>query len=280
MTTVLVLGATGRTGRHVVDGLLAAGADVRALVRSPPDAALPPQVTVVEGSLQQLDAVGRAAAGADAAYLLWPGFATAGAAEVVTEVARHARHLVHLSAAQLQGDSDGATPGVWADVEQLVRDSGSTWTFVRGGGFAANTLEWAAQIRAGDTVTLPFPSAARSLVHERDLADVAVRALLDPSLAGRAFAITGPETLTQHAQVAAIGAAIGRRLHVVEQSRDDAVHGLTELFGDRAYAESAVGYWASLVDAPERVSPDVGRVLGRPALTFARWAADHAADFA
>lgn len=35
MTTVLVTGATGRVGRHVVAGLRAAGVTVRALVRTP-----------------------------------------------------------------------------------------------------------------------------------------------------------------------------------------------------------------------------------------------------
>ncbi|WP_344111071.1 NmrA family NAD(P)-binding protein [Kribbella alba] len=36
MTTILVTGATGRVGRHVVTGLLEADVTVRALVRTPP----------------------------------------------------------------------------------------------------------------------------------------------------------------------------------------------------------------------------------------------------
>ena len=39
--TVLVVGATGRVGRLVVDELLRAGVCVRALTRRPEDAALP-----------------------------------------------------------------------------------------------------------------------------------------------------------------------------------------------------------------------------------------------
>ena len=41
-TTVLVTGATGRVGRHVVAGLRAAGVTVRAPVRTPDLAGLPP----------------------------------------------------------------------------------------------------------------------------------------------------------------------------------------------------------------------------------------------
>lgn len=48
---VLVIGATGRTGRHVVDGLLERGITVRALVRTPMLAGLPAQVEVVQGDL-------------------------------------------------------------------------------------------------------------------------------------------------------------------------------------------------------------------------------------
>jgi uncharacterized protein YbjT (DUF2867 family) len=62
-------------------------------------------------------------------------------------------------------------------------------------------------IRRGDTVRIPFPQAARSVVDERDLAEVSVQALLDPDLVGAAITVTGPKTLTQLAQVDAIGAA-------------------------------------------------------------------------
>jgi uncharacterized protein YbjT (DUF2867 family) len=48
---ILVIGATGRVGRLVVDELLRAGAAVRALTRRPEHAALPPGVEVVAGDL-------------------------------------------------------------------------------------------------------------------------------------------------------------------------------------------------------------------------------------
>lgn len=276
--TVLVIGATGRVGRHVVDGLLEQGACVRALVRHPLTADLPEDVTVVPGDLDRADSVGAAAEGADAAFLLWHGFSTTGADEVVAQLARHVSHVVYLSAARLQDSEEGVMEGPWAEVERLVAASGVGWTFVRGGGFAANTLDWAEQIRAGDTVRVVYPLAGRSLVHERDIADVAVWALRDPDSAGRAYAVTGPEVLTQREQVRAIGAAIGRELRV-EELRPEAARRQYEAAMGAEYAEAALTHWAGLVDAPERATGDVESVTGRPARSFAQWARDHAHDF-
>ena len=275
---VLVIGATGRTGRHVVTGLLEHGITVRALARTPMTASLPDEVEVVAGDLDDPASVASAAKGADAAFLLWPGFAADGAKEAVAALAEHVDHLVYLSAADLHADSPGPQQGVWADVESVIEQAPVTHTFVRGGGFAGNTLEWAEQIRAGDTVRLPFARAARSLVDERDLAAVAVRGLVDPTLAGEAVTVTGPQTLTQEEQVHAIGAALGRTLTVEEQPVEDARRDYAAVMGEE-YAETALAYWASLVAHPEPARDDVRQVLGRPAHTFAEWATLHAADF-
>jgi uncharacterized protein YbjT (DUF2867 family) len=274
--TVLVVGATGRTGRHVVSGLLATGVGVRALVRHPLTADLPEEVVVVAGSLQDVDAVQQAARGAQAAFLLWMGDDADEVEPVIAALTEHVGHIVYLSAADLHGD-DGVMTGIYAAVEAAIEGSGATWTFVRGGGFAANTLEWAEQIRAGDVVRAPFPEAGRSLVDERDLAEVAVRALIDPAHAGRAFALTGPETLTQREQVATIGAVLGRELTLEDRDPEEVRQEYAEL--SPAFADQAVAYWASLVEHPEPVADGVREVLGRPPRRFEEWVRLHVPDF-
>jgi len=120
MTTVLVIGATGKVGRHVVSGLLDDGVGVRALTRHPETAALPAQVEVVEGDVGRPKTIEAAARGARSAFLLWPGFDPAGAGEVVAALADNVDHIVQLSSARLQREATGVTEGVWADVERLV----------------------------------------------------------------------------------------------------------------------------------------------------------------
>ena len=55
---------------------------------------------------------------------------------------------------------------------------------------------WADQIRDAGVVRWPYGQAARSLIHERDIAAVAIRALTDDGHAGARYVLTGPETLT------------------------------------------------------------------------------------
>lgn len=275
--SVLVTGATGHVGRHVVAGLVNAGVRVRALSRTISDTDVPDGVEVVRGDLSVAADVARAAEGMDAAFLVWMDHDATRAAAPVEALAALVRHVSYLSAADLQGEA-GVMPGAWAEVEELLRATDVHRTFVRAGGFAANTLGWAEQIRRGDTVRLPHPGARRSLVHERDIADVAVTTLLDPEQAAEAYAVTGPEVLSQAEQVGAIGVALGRRLVVEEQDPEEARRELAAEAGED-FAAHALSYWASLVTRPERVSTDVERVTGHPARTFSSWAREHRTDF-
>ncbi|MDZ5441934.1 NAD(P)H-binding protein [Micromonospora sp. 4G57] len=167
----------------------------------------------------------------------------------------------------------------WAVVERAVEASGAEWTFLRPVGFAANTLMWAGQIRAGDVVRWPYGAAARSLVHERDLAEVAVAALTSAGHSGARHLLSGPATLTQEEQVRAIGRAVGRDLRWSEMPLGEARQMLAAAFGDPDFAEIALRGWAAFVDHPEQVTDTVERITGHPARPYADWAADHADAF-
>jgi uncharacterized protein YbjT (DUF2867 family) len=270
MTTILVTGATGRVGRHVVSGLLAAGAAVRALVRTPEAAILPAGVELAQGDIRDPQAVRRAAAGADAAFLLWPGFNSDGASAIIAELPRRVVHLSSLNA---------PSGGVWGEVEELLRGAGKEATFLRPGGFAVNAQEWAGQFRGGDVVRVPSPGAARSLIHERDIAAVAVLTLLDDHHVGAVYELTGPEALTQTEQIQTIARTIGKEMRVEALTDNEARQTMLDLGADPALAESSVHYWSTLINNPEPVTTTVAQLTGRPPLTFAEWAADHADEF-
>ena len=146
---------------------------------------------------------------------------------LIDTLAAHVGRVVYLSAAP------AAEPpgGFWRAVEALIEASGLEWTHLRPTGFAKNTLMWADQIRAGDVVQWPYPDAARSLIHERDIAAVAVQALARDALIGATPVITGPEAITQPDQVALIGTAIGRELRYEDMPHNQALAELASLLG-------------------------------------------------
>jgi uncharacterized protein YbjT (DUF2867 family) len=277
--TILVTGATGNVGRHLATQLRDAGVTVRALSRDPSSPRFPAGVVAVAGDLTSPDTLREAARGADAAFLLWPFMTADGAEEAVRALASQVRRVVYLSAISVQ---DGVAPeesGVWGQVEHAVQQTEAEWTFLRAGGFAVNTLAWAGEIRSSGVVHWAYGEAARSLIHERDIADVAVRALIDDKHAGAKYVLTGPEAVTQADQARIIGEAIGMPVRWEELPPDVIRDQMMAMTGDQAFADHAVAYWASLVSQPEPVTHTVEELTGKPARTFRDWARDHARDF-
>jgi uncharacterized protein YbjT (DUF2867 family) len=278
--TILVIGATGNVGRHIVTRLSDLGVSVRALSRDPArdPARRPAGVTAVTGDLSHPETLREAAAGADAAFLLWPFRTAEGADAAVAALASQVPRIVYLSAISVR---DEAPPehGMWGQVEQAIERSGADWTFLRAGGFATNALGWADEIRSQGVVRWAYGQAARSLIHERDIADVAVRALTDAKHSGAKYVLTGPEAVTQADQARLIGEAAGLPVRWEETPAEEVLGQLAASTGDEAFAAHALHYWASLVARPEPVTPTVQEVTGHPARTFAEWARDHADDF-
>ncbi|WP_344732926.1 nuclear transport factor 2 family protein [Spinactinospora alkalitolerans] len=216
--------------------------------------------------------------GVRSVFLLWPFFTTEAAPALLDVVAEHARRIVYLSAMSVRDDRAPEENGFWGEVEHLIEKSGLEWTFLRVGGFATNTLIWADQIREG-AVRWPYGGAARSLIDERDIAAVAVRALTEEGHAGAKYVLTGPEAVTQAEQARIIGEATGLPVHWNELPLDEAREELLASWGDPGYVDSALGHWGSLVTEPEPVTHTVEEVTGVPARTFREWAADHADAF-
>jgi uncharacterized protein YbjT (DUF2867 family) len=278
-SVILVTGATGHVGQHVVSGLLAAGAAVRAVTREPGSAGLPDAAEVVRADLTDPRTLDRYLDGAEAVFLIWPFFEAGAAPAVLEAIARHARRVVYLSATAVHDDRELQENGIWGQIEQLIEQSGLAWTFLRASGFAANTLAWADQIRDEGRVRWPYGGAARSLIHERDLAAVAVRALTEDGHAGAKYVLTGPAAVTQAEQVRIIGEVTGHPVRWEELSPEVARQELLAAWGDPDFVDHALDTWAGLVTEPEQVTRTVQEVTGSPARTFREWATDHAADF-
>lgn len=275
---ILVTGATGNVGRHVVAGLLAAGAPVRALTRNPQATGLPDGVELVRGDLAAPDSFDRCLDGVDAIFLLWP--VEEEALAFVDAAARQGTRIAYLSSLGIRDDREQQADPIndsHAQVERIIRRSGLDWTFLRASGFATNTLRWAPELRAGGVARGPYGAAVRSLIHER--ATVAVRALTETGHAGATYALTGPEALTQFEQVRRIGEAVGRDLHYEEIAPETVRQQMLADFPP-GLVDGIIGAHAEFVAHPEAVTSTVQDLTGTAARTLHAWATDHAESFA
>ena len=288
MENILVTGATGNVGRQVVSQLLATDVRVRALARNPESAGLPRQVEVVRGDLTVPTTLDRCLDGVDAVFLMWLAPA-AGVAPALERIAKHARRIVFLSNLTVRDgieEQDFPVTTLHAKIERLIEATGVRWTFLRPGAFAANALLWwAPQVRAGDVVRWPYPGAVTSPIHERDVAAVAVRALLEGGHAGAKYILTGPQSLTQREQVRTIGDAIGRPLRFEEIPPEAARREMATIM-PASIADMLLDAWQNVeyagsatVEKPAPVTSTVAEITGVPAHSFHDWAVDHAVEF-
>ncbi|GAA3244884.1 SDR family oxidoreductase [Dactylosporangium siamense] len=271
---ILLTGATGTIGRHLLRILTGTGEPVRAVTRGAP--------------LPGVDSVRAVEAGLDGATALFlhPRVAGEDAAGILASArAAGVRKVVALTAMNVE-DPEERQPSRFAgdrnkELDAAARDSGLDWTVLRASSFAGNAARaFGPQLRAGHVVRYPFRAFQESLVDERDIAEVAAAALRDGTLSGRVLELTGPQSLTHGEQVATIGAVLRRPLTFQEVPPAVAawqltVGGLPELF-----VGALMERYERHLDQPQH--PPTGvveEVLGRPATPFASWVADHADAF-
>ncbi|WP_029902729.1 NmrA family NAD(P)-binding protein [Nocardia brasiliensis] len=264
----LVTGATGNTGRHVVAELVRRGERVRALSRNPAAAQMfSPALEVVAGTHTAPETLDAALAGIERLHIT----VTAGLAEVGPELVRKAVLAGVQRITVVWGGAVGS-------VEQAVADSGVAWTRLEPQEFMSNTLAWRDSVVDEGVVREPYDSPS-ALVHEADIGAVAAVALLEDGHAGRAYNLTGPESLTPQERIAILSRAVGRDIGFVRIGHEQAIERLMATGVSRADAEYVIGWYATADAASTTVVDTVARVTGRPARTFAQWVDEHAARF-
>jgi uncharacterized protein YbjT (DUF2867 family) len=273
---ILITGATGNIGRPLTELLVQAGAQVRAVTRDPSGAGLPAGVEIAapDAPLNGVTSV-----------FLNPRAVGEQAGPLLRRAREHgATRVVALSAVNVD-DNPADQPSRYRgdrnkEVEAAAVESGLEWVSLRPTTFAVNNLGlWSSQIRAGDVVRGPYAKASSVPIHEHDLAAVAAHALLNDDLLGQRIVLTGPQALTQEEMVEVIGATIGRNLRYEEVPPEMARAGLLDAGFPAGFADTYLAMQAKAAQQPASPTGEVEKILSRPALTFAEWAADHKEAF-
>lgn len=257
----LVLGATGKTGRRVLERLIARGLPVRPGSRT----GVPPFDWDDRATWSP------ALAGVGAAYVTYqPDLAVPGAVETVglfaeRAVASGVERLVLLSG---RGEREAER------AEDAVRAAHPGVTIVRSAWFAQNFSEdyMLEQVRSG-VLALPAADTPEPFVDADDIADVAVAALTDARHAGRLYELTGPRLLTFAEAAAEIGAAAGREVRYVPISIAEHAAAAAEQGVPGDVIELLSYVFSEVLDGRNaRLADGVERALGRPPRDFAAYA--------
>lgn len=197
--TILVIGATGNVGRPTIAGLLAKGAEVRALSRSADKVdQLPAGVEGVVGDLESGAGLDEACKGVDKVFLITSNGETEaqrGLNAVAAAKAAGVKHIMFLSVAN--PNKEPGIPHYLAKlpIEQAIKDSGMDYTFIRPNFFMQTDLSIIPVIKQHGVYSMPIGNIGNNRVDTRDIADCAVRVLTEDGHAGKDYCLHGPDTV-------------------------------------------------------------------------------------
>ncbi|MBP1989752.1 SDR family NAD(P)-dependent oxidoreductase [Paenibacillus eucommiae] len=271
--TILVTGATGTVGRHVVDQLVEKGVEVRAISRNPAKANLPERVEIMEGDLNFPESLKAAFEGVKGMFLILSSDEPNATLQTQPKVIELAEKAGVRRVTVLVSYEEGP-------VEEALKNSGMEWTLVKPGEFMANILaDWQESIRTEGVVREPFGDAPSARVHEADIAAVSVAALLEDGHHKQSYMLTGPESISRREAVRTISEGIGKVIHFDELTEDQA----RQNWRDQGYEEGDIDFFVLMVKNPPEIGhtvvPTVEQVTGRPAKTLAEWVLEHKHKF-
>lgn len=277
--SVLVLSATGNTGRATVRALVARGAEVRAATRSPDTAHFEGKVEPVRFDPLDRSTWDAALSGVKSLYFCLSTSLTdevdLSLALIEAAVTQGVERIVMLSAFR----AEVITYAPHHRLEAAIEASGVQWIHLRPNFFAENLLQF---LSPDNVISLPAGTGRTSFVTTADIGEMAAEALLGDAH-GEIWTLTGPEALSYEQVAATLGEVLGREVQYNPIPSEAYAAMLTQFGGipaDKASLLAEVFAVAVAENAYAPVFGDVQRVLGRSATPLREWANANAGAFA
>ncbi|GHH63764.1 NAD(P)H-binding protein [Lentzea cavernae] len=248
-SSILVLGATGKTGRRVT-GLL--GAAARPASRS----------AATKFDWSDPGTWEPAVAGTTAVYVVPPENPSPLPGFVDVAVKAGVTRLVLLS---MRGAPDDDP------FESAIKNSGAEWTILRPTWFMQNFDEdmFAAPVQQGE-LAVPAGEGVHPFIDVVDIAEVAVTALTQPGHDGQTYDLSGPEALSFTEMLARISAVTGSPVRYVDVAPEEFAAALRGAGYPDEIADLVTMLLVRIRTGEEaHLSDGVKRVLGREPRTFA-----------
>ena len=273
---LLIIGATGKIGSHLVEICKSNDTPTRLAVRDLKRSAalFGDESELVLFDLRDPDTFQSALHGVDSVFMIAPNAdAPAYIPSLLTQMeAARINHLVFSS-----GRTTGDIPGKSLfEVEQLVRTHRIPATILRPGWFMQNFLGMLDIMAAEGKFYLPAGMARTAFIDVRDIAAVAYALLTGDGFYGQTLELTSEEALNHDEVAKAISSISGRAIQYEPLKSEAYVEVMTRLGRDREKARYMASLYEIVLSGKEAViSHDVRRVLHRSPHSFARFLNDY-----
>jgi len=274
---ILITGASGNVGKEVLKQIAQTGVEVRAAFQSVSQAAgAPSGVEFVPLDYNQAETLQTALKGVDRVFLVGPPTAQ------LTALERNAMEIIAQSDVQqvvklsAMGGREAIFPRQHAQSEEYIQATGVPYTFLRPNGFMQNMVNYNAPTINTQSAFYGSEGDGRvSHIDIRDVAAVAVKALIEDGHVGKAYTLTGPEALTNKEIAQILSDGLRREIRFVNlppaQLKEALLSaGVPEWNADalldlqRLYREGKAA----------TVTRDVEQILGRKPISFAQFFRD------
>ncbi|MEO0434819.1 MAG: SDR family oxidoreductase [Cyanobacteria bacterium J06656_5] len=279
---ICITGAGGTVGSEVVKQLELAKVPFRVAYFSKEkvNAALAKGLNAVIIDYNHPETLRTAFQGCDKLFLLGPNALNQTQLELNAVEAAKAVGVQHIVKQSVMGAEDEAfsLALIHRPVEQAIEASGMTWTFLRPNSFMQNVVTFMSEtIKAESAFYSASGEAKIAHIDVRDIAAVAVKALTEPTHAGQAYTLTGPEALTYDELAQKLSVVLGRSISHISLPPEDLKHGMLAEGLPDAIADRMLDlerYYRE--DQASRITNDVQRVTGQESRQFTQYIRDYA----
>jgi uncharacterized protein YbjT (DUF2867 family) len=219
--------------------------------------------------------------GCDAVFLLGPNALNQTELELNAVDAARATSVRHIVKQSVMGAAEEAysLANIHRPVEKAIERSGIAWTFLRPNSFMQNAVTFMAPTIAAESAFYSASGQARiSHIDVRDIAAVAVAALIAAGHQQKIYTLSGPEALTYEEVAGELSKAVGRVIRHVSLPVTDLKAGMLAAGMPEAIAERLLDlerYFRE--ECASTITDDVKRVTGRAPRRFADYVQDTAA---
>ena len=285
MNPILVTGATGTIGAHLVRELQEHGVQARAFVRDPARAAaaLGGEVGLAVGDFADPASIRAALHGVQRVFLCSPNTPHQVAHETAlidAAVDAGIRRLVKIGASGARIGSPVAFWDAHGRIERHLRQSGLPSIVLHPSTYTSNLLASTEVIKQTGRLFAPAGEAKIALIDPRDVAAVATVVLTENGHEGRTYTLTGPEAVTYAEAAAQLSAAAGEPVEYVDVPDMMAREAMSLAGLPEWLADQLVILWGQLRGGAAAATTDAVRVLtGREPRPLAEFAGAYAVAF-